>query len=315
MAFWKMAGLEVMPTIPSSIIRCSPPFCMSSRESSSTQGACPSSCIFRKRSFTSTSLCDPPLGASHEPFPSVYTRPARRYGETSGTSARPPVAPSDARGLTTLGKGSNHVNSGPNAKEKPGLLRDPAPVCGEAIPLSSIPAAYLALSLENVPDYQRPCIKASEWNVLEVFFIDIHLVALAAPATAAIAASAGGGSAVVGGVAGPTEELDVVRDDIDGAPLRAVLGLPGAVLQPALDEDRVALLLVVGDGLPELAPGGDVEEVHLLVLGAHAVDREAEATDRHAVVGEPELGISRKIAREYDAAETDHFCHLFLVLS
>src|SRR3712207_6883695 len=112
-------------------------------------------------------------------------------------------------GLTTLGKGSNHVNSDPNAKEKPGLLRDPAPVSGVAIPLRSIPAAYLALSLENVPDYQRPCIQASEWNILEVFFIDIHLVALAAPATAAIPASAGGGSAGAGGGAGPDEETDV----------------------------------------------------------------------------------------------------------
>src|SRR3712207_7724491 len=59
MAFWKMAGLEVMPTIPSSIIRLRPPFCMSSRESSSTQGACPSSCIFRKRSFTCNLLVRP----------------------------------------------------------------------------------------------------------------------------------------------------------------------------------------------------------------------------------------------------------------
>src|SRR4028119_2205564 len=50
-----MAGFEVTPTMPSSIMACSPPFLVSSRESSSTQGACPSSRIFPERSFTSAS--------------------------------------------------------------------------------------------------------------------------------------------------------------------------------------------------------------------------------------------------------------------
>src|SRR5215203_2909426 len=85
MAFWKMAGLEVTPTIPSSIIPSSPPFFMSSRESSSTQGACPNSCILRKRSFTSTSLWGPSRGPVAQPLSSVYTRPAWRYGEPRTT--------------------------------------------------------------------------------------------------------------------------------------------------------------------------------------------------------------------------------------
>ena len=44
----------------------------------------------------------------------------------------------------------------------------------------------------------------------------------------------------------------------------SVLGLPAAVLQPPLDEDGVALLLVVGYRLPELAPRAYVEEVDLV---------------------------------------------------
>jgi hypothetical protein len=44
-------------------------------------------------------------------------------------------------------------------------------------------------------------------------------------------------------------------------------------LKASLDQDGVSLLLVIGDRLAELAPGGDVEEIHLLALGAHPVDR------------------------------------------
>src|SRR5215210_361238 len=70
MAFWKMAGFEVTPTIPSSIIFWSPPFSMSSRESSSTQGACPSSRILAKRSFTCSLLSEPFCrdGSASRPF-------------------------------------------------------------------------------------------------------------------------------------------------------------------------------------------------------------------------------------------------------
>src|SRR5215218_10689516 len=122
MAFWKIAGLEVTPTIPSSIIRPSSPLFMSSREISSTQGACPSSCIFCKRSFTSTSLWarEPSCG------PSRQSTPDPRCGTEK--LLRPPVAPSDATGLTTLGGGSNpELTSARATKKEPGLHRDPAP--------------------------------------------------------------------------------------------------------------------------------------------------------------------------------------------
>src|SRR5215203_1349108 len=89
MAFWKMAGLEVAPRIPSSIIRWSSPFFMSSRESSSTQGDCPSSCIFRKRSFTSTSLWgqEPPCGPSRQSTPNPRSG-TERLPELSAVACR-----------------------------------------------------------------------------------------------------------------------------------------------------------------------------------------------------------------------------------
>src|SRR3712207_6939106 len=40
--------------------------------------------------------------------------------------------------------------------------------------------------------------------------------------------------------------------------------------------DALPIFLVVGDGLAELPPGTDVEEVHLFVPGAHPVDRQPE---------------------------------------
>src|ERR687898_772823 len=82
-----------------------------------------------------------------------------------------------------------------------------------------------------------------EWYVLEVFFIDIHLFAPApTPASAAglSALTPGGGSVVR--VSRSAEELHVVGDDIDLAPLGAVLRLPGTVLQAPFEEDGVALL-------------------------------------------------------------------------
>src|SRR5829696_2220329 len=70
------------------------------------------------------------------------------------------------------------------------------------------------------------------------------------------------------------EELHIVGYHVHLAPLGTVLGLPGPILQPTLHQDGVALLLVIGYGLAELPPGGDVEEIDLLALGAHPVDRE-----------------------------------------
>ena len=101
----------------------------------------------------------------------------------------------------------------------------------------------------------------TEWYVLEVGFIDLHLFAPASAPPSAAGLSAPAGRSAVVRVAGPAEKLDIIRHDVDLATLGAVLGLPGTVLQTPFDEDGVALLLVVGDRLAELASGGDVEEV------------------------------------------------------
>src|SRR5215208_2004478 len=102
------------------------------------------------------------------------------------------------------------------------------------------------------------------------------------------------------------EELDVVGDDVHLAPPGAVLGLPGPVLQPTLHQDRVALLLVVGHCLAELAPRTDVEEVYLLVPGANPVYGDPERAYRHARLGEAQLGVASEVAPEDHAVEVDH---------
>src|SRR5918994_1596222 len=146
-----------------------------------------------------------------------------------------------------------------------------------------------------------------EWYVFEVGFIDVPFSPPAAAATASTAglcASAGRGAVVR--VSRPAEELHVVGDHVHGAPLGTVLGLPGAVLQASFHEDGVALLLVVGDGLTELAPGGDVEEVDLLAARPHPVDREPERADGYAVVGETQFWIPGQITSQNNAIVTDH---------
>src|SRR5215207_10361293 len=102
------------------------------------------------------------------------------------------------------------------------------------------------------------------------------------------------------------EELHIVGYHVHLAPLGAVLGLPGPILQPTLDQDGVALLLVVGHCLAELAPRTDVEEVHLLVPGPDPVDRQPEGADGYAVVGEAHFRISREVAGEDHAVEVNH---------
>ena len=109
-------------------------------------------------------------------------------------------------------------------------------------------------------------LERAKWYILEVGFIDLHFFAPAAASTAAAGLSAPAGNGAVFRVGPAAEELHPISDHVDGAPLGAVLGLPGTVLQATFDEYGVALLLVVGDGLAELSPGRDVEEVDLFVL-------------------------------------------------
>src|SRR5688572_27919492 len=127
----------------------------------------------------------------------------------------------------------------------------------------------------------------SEGYILEVFFINIRLYAPAAPASAAgLSALTSGGGAVVR-VSGPAEELHVVGDHVDGAPLGAVLGLPGTVLQATFDKYGIPLLGVVRNTLAEIPPRGDVEEVYLIVLGEHPIHRQPEPAHRRAALREP----------------------------
>src|SRR6476660_10284810 len=65
-------------------------------------------------------------------------------------------------------------------------------------------------------------------------------------------------------VAAPAQELDVLGDDLDGLALRAVLRLPLAPVEAAVDADRAALGEVLRTALALVAPDGHVEVVRLV---------------------------------------------------
>src|SRR5215218_5875811 len=333
MAFWKMAGFEVTPTIPSSIIFWSPPFSMSSRGSSSTQGACPSSRILAKRSFTCSLLSEPFARTAVHPAISVYTPaprgmrpercapvksslPSRVIVQTPGISAGGWISVPEANEHTSAVSGGvrrcrNSAKSYCRWRLRENVRTQPAGA--EFDSFGPTTSTDVRPYLQDTADYQRLGVWMGEWYVLEVSFIYIHLFAPAAAATASTAglcASAGRGAVVR--VAGPAEELHVVGDHVHGAPLGTVLGLPGAVLQAPLDEDGVTLLLVVGDGLTELAPGGDVEEVDLLAARPHPVDGDPEGADGYTVVGKTQLRVPGHVAGQYDTIEVDHVSFLLL---
>src|SRR5579884_765682 len=73
------------------------------------------------------------------------------------------------------------------------------------------------------------------------------------------------------------EELDAVRDDLDGVPALTVL-LPRAALQAAVDGHALSLREVVGAGLGLAVPDGDPDEVGLR-LACRARNREQEARE------------------------------------
>ena len=76
-------------------------------------------------------------------------------------------------------------------------------------------------------------------------------------AASAVAAT----SAATAAAVAAAEELEVLDDDRELAALAAaLLVFPGVVLQPAFDEDRLALLAVLVDDLGLLAEGGAVDE-------------------------------------------------------
>src|SRR5919201_1619349 len=111
------------------------------------------------------------------------------------------------------------------------------------------------------------------------------------------------------------EELNVGRHHLGRLPLLAVLALPGASLEPALDVDQGTLAEVVGDLLREVSaadvPGHDVVVVGVLaaltVLPAPiAVGRDRELAHRIALGGVPDLRVARQATHQHDFVEAGH---------
>src|SRR5207248_3126188 len=114
---------------------------------------------------------------------------------------------------------------------------------------------------------------------LEVPFVDRGLAALGGSV---------GESAAAGGFIARAQELHRVGNDIGCLALAAVLRLPLAPLQAAVDRHRAPLREVAGGVLALGAPHGDVEIVRLVLPFAGArvlaarVACDAQAADRHA---------------------------------
>src|SRR6185437_2474733 len=102
-------------------------------------------------------------------------------------------------------------------------------------------------------------------------------------------------------VAAAAQELDAVRDHLDGLALGAVLRVPLAPLEPSVDRDRASLREVLRAVLALLAPDRDVKVVRLLgpltggTVLAPRVDGDPEAADRGAGRRVPELGVARQV--------------------
>src|SRR5437773_2254640 len=108
------------------------------------------------------------------------------------------------------------------------------------------------------------------------------------------------------------EELHGVGDHLDRLALGAVLRLPLAPLEAAVDRDRAALGEVLRAVLALVAPDRDVEVVRLLrpLAGgrilAPRVHREPQAADGHPARRVPELRVAREVADEDDAVDVGH---------
>src|SRR5581483_82783 len=102
-------------------------------------------------------------------------------------------------------------------------------------------------------------------------------------------------------------------DDLNGLALRAVLRLPLAPVEAAVDADRAALREVLRAALGLVAPDGDVEVVRLvaplagrgiLLAGVH---RDAELADGGAARRVAELRILGQVPDEHDAVDVGHY--------
>src|SRR5512135_2453573 len=107
----------------------------------------------------------------------------------------------------------------------------------------------------------------------------------------------------------PAEELDVVRHDLDLAPLYAV-GLPAPLPEAPLDQDGTALGKVLGAILARLPEHRDVEEgdlfLDLVVCLVAAIHRDAETGHGNSGREKARLRIPHEVAGEYDTVEGDH---------
>src|ERR1019366_8750169 len=134
----------------------------------------------------------------------------------------------------------------------------------------------------------------------------------------AVAAAVGrgrlaGAGAAAGSIASTVRnELDVIRDDLGGMALLAVLVFPVAKGQLAEDNDRLALLQPLLGRLRRLAEAQTLEPVgHLaVVLAAVHCDRELHTFGLSVAAVETEhLGVLAQVAHQL------HFCESHLVSS
>src|SRR5207244_2695256 len=107
------------------------------------------------------------------------------------------------------------------------------------------------------------------------------------------------------------EELNRVGDDLDRLALAAVLRLPLAPVEPAVDPHGAALGEVLRATLALVAPDRHVEVVGLvspvaLRILLAGVDGTPELADGRAARGVPQLGVLREVADEHDAIDVGH---------
>src|SRR5205814_7645695 len=111
------------------------------------------------------------------------------------------------------------------------------------------------------------------------------------------------------------EKLHVVCDDLGHAPLLAVLTLPGACLDAALDENERAFARVLRDCLGKISLADRVRDDVVVVgellalavgAGGPAIRRDRKAGDRGAARRVAHLGVLREPADEQCFVEVRH---------
>ena len=106
-------------------------------------------------------------------------------------------------------------------------------------------------------------------------------------------------------------EVHELRHDLDLAPLLpGLLVVPAALLEPAVDEDRVALVDILAAGLRLLAEDDDIKVADLVLdlfaLLVLAIDGDGKTCHGDAVRRVPHLGITGKISHQNYFIEARH---------